>query len=277
MPKMLFGGPGCKCRPGSQVETHAVSDDSTGPGLVQNLARRCESEGAQVHIVNLSGAVSAGYAEVATTAPVIMNGESLERGQDLAPNDGTLPRFGRSLSRTIQVYTRKEAIFFSDLETVKRRKKWPAAATYRVSNVVIPCSMRVSMRLGPHSTVLVHVLDPATIVQNVHGWQLDLDDQIGGLVEHSHAFEPKQIRRAPAPILERQSFAIDLIVYNQGDCLELAPTRVQVESEDAERAGEREPGGSLTWPVIDPDNLQFAPVTGDFGHKRPVRRSAGDQ
>jgi hypothetical protein len=60
----------------------------------------------------------------------------------------------------------------------------------------------------PFSTVLIDVLHPTTLFQQVHGWRGDFDDQIGAMVEDLDAFEPKQISPVPATILEGQPFAV---------------------------------------------------------------------
>ena len=82
----------------------------------------------------------------------------------------------------------------------------------------------------------------------------------------------------PSPILESQPLAMTLIVYDEGEPLELAPVRVRVEGENAERTGERDPGVGLARRIIDLDSLKLAPVTGNFRDQRKVANGrAADQ
>ncbi len=99
---------------------------------------------------------------------------------------------------------------------------------------------------GPGSSVLVDVLDPTTAFQQVYGWRGDHDCDIGALGEDSHAVGAKQIGRVPSPVPEGQPFAVMLVVYNQGEPLELARASVQVESKYPERPIERDRSGGLT-------------------------------
>jgi hypothetical protein len=79
------------------------------------------------------------------------------------------------------------------------------------------------------------------------------------------------------PILEGQPFAMPLIVCNEGEPVELTAIGVQVEGEDAERAGERDPGDGLARRIFDLDDFKLTPVVRDFGYERPWGRRAGDQ
>ena len=51
----------------------------------------------------------------------------------------------------------------------------------------------ISKRDAPHpaSTVLIDVLHPATVLQQVHGGRRDFDDQIRALVEDMDTLKPK--------------------------------------------------------------------------------------
>ena len=76
-------------------------------------------------------------------------------------------------------------------------------------------------------------MHPATVFQQVHGWRRDLDDKIVTLLTNLDTFDVTEIGPEPSFVLETQPFATALIVYNEGEPLELAAIGVQVESEDA--------------------------------------------
>jgi hypothetical protein len=59
-----------------------------------------------------------------------------------------------------------------------------------------------------HSTVLVDVLDPATLFQSVHHWRRDFDNEISTLPSNLDALGVKQISDMTVPVLESQALAL---------------------------------------------------------------------